>query len=476
MMTYRYVQISGCTAELTADMVRPLSLRGAFDEDGSYFESSSALLGDIYGLTKHTVKVTTQDLYVDAQSRERMAYEGDLIINQLSAYAFTKNLCVARFTAEYLITHRTWPAEYPLFTVMGVWLDYMASGDDGLISTYYSALRDMVVKYAPDPVVGLVRHITTAMSTTDGILVDWPLSERDGYDMDVPFNTVFNACVVGAYGALARMAEVVGRKDDARTFRATKGALIRRMTEVLYDPASGGFFDGCDGDGTPSSHMAQHATAFALAFDIYNSPDVAAAMADYLRRTERIRMSVYGAFFLLSGLYRAGHGDLATELLLSSDVSENAHTWAAMLYSVGATITTEAWHPVGKPNMTHAHPWGSAPAHLITSGILGVTPTAPAYDTFDIRPCPHGLTSASGRVPTVKGDIFVEFTRHEGILDLVVSVPGNTVATLYLPASEYAVIMLDGVSLSPNDYVRNGDMVSLTLTSRVWEVTVEEDG
>ncbi len=475
MMTYRYVQISGCASEITADMVRPLSLRGAFDENVSYFESSSHLLNDIYNLTKHTVKVTTQDLYVDAQSRERMAYEGDLLINQLSAYAFSPDLCVARFTAEYLITHRTWPAEYPLFTVMGAWLDYMASGDDGLIATYYPALRDTVVKYAPDPAVGLVRHVTSAMSTTDGLLVDWPLSERDGYDMALPFNTVFNACVVGAYGALARMAELLGHTDDALAFGDVRAALTRRMIEVLYDPTVGGFSDGCDASCAPSSHMAQHATAFALAFDIYASPHMARAMAEHLRSTSRIRMSVYGAFFLLSGLYRSGHGDIATELMLSEDVSENAHTWAAMLYSVGATVTTEAWHPVSKPNMTHAHPWGSAPAHLITSGILGVTPTSHAYATFDVRPCPHGLTSASGRIPTVKGDIGVEFTRHNGILDVVVAVPGNTVATLYLPAPENAVIMLDGVSLSPLDYDRIGDSVALTLTSRVWEVTVEEE-
>lgn len=471
MMTYRYVQISGCSAELTADMVYPISLRCEFDDNASDFEASEPLLEEIYSLMKHTVKVTTQDLYVDAQSRERMAYEGDLMINQLAAYAFGGELSVSRFTVEYLITHRTWPAEYPLFTVMGAWLDYMESGDGSLIVAYYPTMRDMVTKYLPDE-VGLVRHTTSAMSTVDGILVDWPLSERDGYDMGMTYNTVFNACLVGAYGALSCMARLTGNPQDERAFGDIRDGLVARMIELLYDKTTGAFFDGCDEYGHPSAHTAQHATAFALAFDVYQDGDMSRRMAEFLRSTERIRMSVYGAFFLLSGLYRSGHGNLANELLLSEDISEGAHTWAAMIRSVGATVTTEAWHATGKPNMTHAHPWSAAPAHLIKSGIFGIVPTSPAYDTFDIRVQASEITHASISLPTVKGDISVEFWQIPNGMDTTLAIPANTTATLYLPACEDTVIMLDGVSLSPDKYIQADGYISLTLTSGRYEVTV----
>ncbi len=470
MMTYRYVQISGCSVDLTADMIYPLSLRCEFDDDASYFESDLPLLNDIYDLVKHTVKVTTQDLYVDAQSRERMAYEGDLVINQLAAYAFTNDLNVSRFTVEYLITHRTWPAEYPLFTVIGAWLDYMACGDASLIKAYYPALRDFVVKYMPDDTIGLVRHITTAMSTTDGILVDWPLSERDGYDMDVTYNTVFNACMVGAYRTLAAMANVVGVHDDALLFRDIADRVTNAMIDLLYDTTSGGFFDGCTDRDHISSHKAQHATAFALAFDIYHHKAMADAMANFLRTTEKIRMSVYGAFFLLSGLYRSGNGSLANTLLLSEDVSEGAHTWAAMLRTVGATITTEAWHPTGKPNMTHAHPWGAAPAHLIMSGIFGITPTSPGFETFDIRPQTQGIPSASIKIPCIKGEIHVSFAPDGAHTCITVAVPGGSMATLYVPVVAGDVVVYDDTTLSPTTTQLAEGYMPVVLSSGVHEV------
>ena len=472
MMTYRYVQITGLPVELTPEMVIPLELRGDFDPRVSNFESSSALLEDIYALVKHTIKVTTQDLYVDAQSRERMAYEGDLIINQLSAYAFCQDLRVPRFTVEYLITHRTWPAEYPLFTVMGAWLDYMASRDGHLLATYYPQLCGLVTRFVPDVEVGLVPNVTTASSQIDGVLVDWPMAERDGYHMDTTYNTVFNACLVGAYGALSKIAQVVGQADDAKRFASIKNSLISRMTELLYDPARGCFLDGCDSTTAISPHASQHATAFALAFDVYQDPSMACAMANFLGSTERIRMSVYGAFFLLAGLYRAGAGDLANQLLLSEDTSEGAHTWAAMLSTVGATITTEAWHPTGKPNMTHAHPWGSAPAHLIMSGIFGITPTSPGYSTFDIRLQPQGIPHAAIILPCVKGQIHVDYTQSHMGMAVTLTIPGNATATLYIPAVGDVCVMQDGMTLPPHGYTYRDGYVAVTLPSGFYEICV----
>ena len=473
MMTYRYVQISGCPVDLTPDMIYPLSLRCDFDDDASDLETSVPLLKEIYDLMKHTVKFTTQDLYVDAQSRERLAYEGDLVINQLASYAFGGDMSVSRFSIEYLITHRTWPAEYPLFTVMGAWLDFMACGDSTLIQTYYPALRDLVTRYTPDE-TGLVRHITNAMSTTDGILVDWPLSERDGYDMDMTYNTVFNACLVGAYGALADMADLLGYTQETKTYQNTKNSLVSCMTDWLYDHQTGAFCDGCMDRQTKSTHTSQHATAFALAFDVYKGRDMAQSMANFLESTGKIRMSVYGAFFLLAGLYRSNHGDLANKFMLSEDTSVGAHTWAAMIRSVGATITTEAWHPTGKPNMTHAHPWGAAPAHLIMSGIFGITPTAPAYNTFDIRLQASDITHAALTLPTIKGEIYVAYWQDKAThaQTVTVLIPGNTTATLRVPARGDVSVMLDGVTLPPRQYTTADGYVSLVLPSGGYEVTV----
>jgi alpha-L-rhamnosidase len=308
----------------------------------------------------------------------------------------------------------------------------MATGDASLLAEWYDTLKaNLFTEYLDE--TGLIRSPVIGMSTTNAVLVDWPSSERDGYEMTVPYNTVFNALNARAYADMAAIAAVLGKNADALEFSRRAEALRKTMIERLYDPVDGLFMDGLREDGTPSDHASQHATAFCLDCGVYTDQEMADTMAKALARDGKIRMSVYGAFFLLEGLYRAGHGEIANRLLLDTDASEGARTWAYMLYTLGATVTTEAWNTTNKPNMTLSHPWGAAPAHMITSGILGVTPTSPAYESFDVRVSPEGLGEAAGAIPTVRGAIGVAFRNTEEGLDLTVTVPHNTTATVYLP-------------------------------------------
>jgi hypothetical protein len=432
MMAFRYIRIENCPVILTPDGVWGLELRKPFDGTASALTSDNALLCDLHDLTKHTVKVTSQDIYVDSQSRERGAYEGDLLINMLAAYAMEDSFAPARLTVEYLLGHRTWPADYLLMIIFAARADYMATGDASLLAEWYDTLKaNLFTEYLDE--TGLIRSPVIGMSTTNAVLVDWPSSERDGYEMTVPYNTVFNALNARAYADMAAIAAVLGKNPDALEFSRRAEALRKAMIERLFDPTDGRFTDGLREDGIPSNHASQHATAFCLDCGVYDGQEMADAMAKALEQDGKIRMSVYGAFFLLEGLYRAGHGEIANRLLLDTDASEGARTWAYMLYTLGATVTTEAWNTTNKPNMTLSHPWGAAPAHMITSGILGVTPTSPAYESFDVRVSPEGLGEAAGAIPTVRGAIGVAFRNTEEGLDLTVTVPHNTTATVYLP-------------------------------------------
>lgn len=439
MMAFRWVQIEGCPVALTPDCVWGLELRKPFEESASVFTSDNTLLNDLHRLVKHTVKVTSQDIYVDSQSRERGAYEGDLLINMLAAYAVEDSFAPARLTLEYLLGHRTWPADYLLMIIFAARADYMATGDDSLLRRWYDTLKaNLFTDYWDD--TGLIRSPVIGQSTTNAVLVDWPPSERDGYEMTVPYNTVFNALNVRAYADMAAIAAVLGKDVDAIGFSIRADRLRRAMIQKLYDPTDGLFMDGLREDGIPSDHASQHATAFALDCGIYDGQDMADRMAEALAADGEIRMSVYGAFFLLEGLYHAGHGAIANRLLLNEDTSEGARTWAYMMYGLGATVTAEAWNEKNKPNMTLSHPWGAAPAHMIASGILGVTPTSPAYETFDVKVCSAGIGSVEGIIPTIRGDIGVSFHNTDEGLNLTVTVPANTTATVYLPSDRVEIV------------------------------------
>ena len=470
MLAFRYVQIIGSPIEITPDMVRGLEIRADAVCDQAYFSSDNPLLNDIYALMRHTVKVTTQDLYVDSQSRERGAYEGDLIINLLAAYVFGDTYSIGRLTAEYLYTHRTWPAEYFLFTSVFALDDYVATGDDRSLREYYNVLRGRVYgEEKAHPTHGLIATGVSGMSRNDAILVDWPAGERDGYDMEAAYNTVLNCIAVWTYEKLAAIASIVGRNEDVHAFGDRADRLRASLIRHLYDGAKGAFSDGMNEDGTVSTHFSQHATVFALACGVYDSPEMARRLADRIREQGKIRMSVYGAYFLLKGLYESGNGDLANRLLLDGNTSPDARTWAKMLYVLGATITTEAWGEGNKGNMTFSHPWGAAPAYAIKSGIFGIEPTAPAYATFNVRFQTEGIGRAEIAVPTVRGFIHAAFDSVGDVYRASVTVPANTEATVYLPATVGARVTVNGKRV---DATRHGGYFAVTVGSGEWHFSI----
>lgn len=482
MMCYRYVFITGCPVPLTPSCVRGLEVRAALPMEEAAFTSDSPLLNRIYALLRHTVRVTTQDLFVDSQSRERGAYEGDLLINQLAAYLFSDAYSIPRFTAEYLYTHRTWPAEYILYAVLCARLDCLVTGDLRSACAWYDLLKGKTFTRYLNREVGLLESGNRGGAGRDAILVDWPPSERDGYDMTVVYNTVLNAVAVRSYRDLADLARWTGHPADAAAFDGLADRLRDAMITRLYDPETGRFADGLYADGTPSPHAAQHATAYALACGVYDSTSMAHRMAAFLEETGEIRMSVFGAFFLLEGLYAAGHGDGANRLLLNPDTTEGARTWAYMLDVLHATITTEAWNRHNKGNMTLSHPWGAAPAHCIGAGIFGIRPTSPGYRTFDVRFQPGGLGTASLTLPTVCGPVSASFDRTQpGVFAASVTVPCNTTATVYLPAGPspcpaVSVISVTGEGASthrPAATAAGDGTLALTLGSGTWDIWVE---
>ncbi len=434
LKTFRYVEIFDCEIPLREDNIEAIAIRRAFDAGESSFTCSNAVLCHLYDTYKYAICATNQDLYVDSQSRERRAYEGDALINMLSSYTYESSMALPRFTIEYLLSHRTWPAEYALMPIHMVRLDYLYSGNRALLEQAYPKLHALITAEKPDPSIGLYPSKAAPNNGFDSILVDWPVSSRDGYRMEEAYyNTVYNAIMYLSLRDMAVMATVLGKEDDSTLFTATADALRRDMIEYLYDPTHTAFFDGLTREGTPVEHHAQHATIFALCCGIYADAAMKDAMGRYLVGQETIRTSIYGAFFLFDALYQAGFGAYATALMADADDTPGAHSFYASLDHGKVTIAPEAWCAAEKANMTFSHPWGTAPAVMIVRGMFGIRPTRPGFHKFEIRPQIGDLPYASITVPTVKGSIVVSLGQNREAYEAEVTIPPNTTATVYLP-------------------------------------------
>ena len=358
------------------------------------------------------------------------------MINMLASYTYENSMALARFSVDYLLRHRTRPAEYALLIAHMVHLDYFHTGNRSLLQNAYSALRRLVLSDKTDETVGLYGVKAPADHTCDSIIVDWPAVSRDGYAIEeAHYNTVYNAVWYTVLRDMATLSAFVGKEDDTTLFRTMADDLRHAMLDRLYCPEQGAFRDGLRADGSPIDHFAQHATAYALCMGIYTDEATKDTLGRHLVGQDSIRMSIYGAYFLFEALYRAGFGAYATALLASDDISHGAHTFAASLRSIegGVTLAPEAWNAEEKPDMSFSDCIGAAPASLVVRGMFGIRPTRPGFRTFEIRPQIGDLPYASIRVPTVKGTIGVTLAQNREAYEAEVTIPANTSATVWLP-------------------------------------------
>lgn len=432
---FRWVEIEGWKGELTADqIVRQAAFASTWNDDAATFESSDALLNRIWELCRYSIKATTfAGVYVDGD-RERIPYEADAYLNQLSHYYTDDDKEMARDTINYLLLDGigTWPTEWAPHMVFMVFADWMHTGDLGWMSGRYQALKSKLLLHRKGE-DHLIFSEEIDMKRTD--IVDWPKNERDGY-VFTPRNTVVNAFYLKALSQMAEMARIIGFEEEAKQYEADLEAGYTEFQKLLFDEVKGLYLDGIDTD-----HSSSHANLFPLAFGLVPEAN-REAMAEWLA-ARGMRCSVYAAQYLMEALFENGSDAEALDLILA----DNDRSWKHMVES-GTTITWEAWDLKYKPNQDWNHAWGAAPANLLPRFVLGAEPLTPGWKTARISPRSGDLSYARGKVPTRLGPVYIHWEKDDSF-KLKLDLPEGMQARVDLPkAGDSRQVLLNGKAVS----------------------------
>lgn len=414
---FRWVEIAGLPSDLSTEkIVRRAAFPKHWDDNSASFVCSDETLTRVWELCRYSIKATMfAGVYVDGD-RERIPYEADAYLNQLSHYYVDHETGMARETFDWLMEYPTWPTEWGPHLVFMAHADWMQNGDAEWISQRYERLKaKTLIERCRDS--GLVHSNQKQIEWYD--IIDWPISERDGY-IRSEVNTVVNAFHLAAVEKLAELATVAGANEDAHNYREHARHLRRIFQDHLFDAVTGLYRDGLGVD-----HYSQHANFFPLAFELVEKNDQQ-RIVDWL--VERgMRCSVYAAQYLLEGLFENGAGEEAVELM----IAPGERSWRHMLDS-DATITWEAWSESVKPNLDWNHAWGAAPANLLPRFILGAQPLAPGWSRAKIRPNPSGLGFARGVIPTPHGPISIDWN-HQDNFKMELKLPAGMTASAQVP-------------------------------------------
>ena len=420
MLPFRWVEIEGWPGTPEPKQIeRRAAFASSWDDGAAAFHSSNEMLDRIWELCRYSIKATTfAGVFVDGD-RERISYEADAYLNQLSYYACDPDPQMARDTFDRLMKLPTWPTEWESHMVFIAHADWMQTGDLHWLAPRYEALKSKLLsdRVGPD---GLIT--STPGQIKRGDLIDWPEGERDGF-VFTSVNTVVNAFYLRSLSLMTDLARALNKHRDAQKFAERYQTALAAFQQKLFDPARNLYRDG---EGT--EHTSVHANLFPLAFGLVPGAQ-RTHVASWLRG-RGMACSVYGAQYLLEGLFENGEDSTALALI----TAPGDRSWRHMVES-GTTITWEAWDQRYKLNQDWNHAWGAAPANLLSRYVLGAQPLTPGWGRAIIRPHKGGLAFADGKVPTPHGAVTVQWKRGT-TFSLSLSLPPGMTAHVEVPAVE----------------------------------------
>lgn len=459
LLPFRYVELYGSSgtpnSDIKADDLKQVAYFNYFDESTSSFSSSNDILNQVWELCKYSQKATSfAGYYVDGD-RERIPYEADAYLNQLSHYSVDNEYSIARKTIEYFMEFPTWPKEWQQHMALMFYADYMYTGNTELIEKYYEELKhktlmeleiqeglistsspkltgDFMAKLGFADTTQRVKDIVDwppAQKDTGWKLPeDWPQGERDGF-VFTPVSTVINSFFYQNMKIMAEFARVLNKPEEELDFKLRAAKTKNAINQQLFNHKKGYYNDGIG-----TEHGSIHANMLPLAFDIV--PEAyKQSVVDHIK-TRGMGCSVYGAQFLMEGLYNAGAADYALELMTAT----HDRSWYNMI-AVGSTITMEAWDMRYKPNSDWNHAWGAAPANIIPRGLWGIQPKTPGFGIVSIHPQMGSLKNSKIVVPTIKGQIKGKYKKvNMRYTQFIIDLPANVVGEFEMNFQDNAVV------------------------------------
>jgi alpha-L-rhamnosidase len=462
----RYFQVDNAPMAITAENFSFLARHAVLDGSRSSFTSSNPTLNAVWEMMKHSLYLGAQEQFLDTPTREKGGFLVDSMNESLAAMAaFGERVLTRRTLHEFLQSmEQYWEAEedrgrmnavypngdggrdIPDFTqayLVWVWAYYMETGDKAFLSAHYPKLKSITdyVNRHRDSRSGLIHKLRGGSGAYGYGIVDWPPSMRYGYDMTAEARTVINAYAYVDNELLEKIAAELGETTDCAHYRTLADGLKTAINERLLN-ADGVYVDGLDATGAQSGHVSQHANMFPLALGIVPAEKRAGVLA----KVKELKMSVgmVTVWWLIQALGEMEEGEQLLELYTNAAWDG----WAKNL-AQGATSTWESWDADRGEELSLSHPWGAVGLCGIQRYILGVRPLTPQYGQVEIKPLSFGenLTSASGKVPTERGDIDVYWKREDGRFLMTLTVPANVQAKVTLPHMSHftKTVIVNGV-------------------------------
>lgn len=443
---FRYVLISDYPGELTPDDVQSKVVHTGYDQTGS-FACSNEDLNQVQDNAVWSLRANAMGYPTDCPQRdERLGWTGDVHLNVHSDFYNFGN--ANRFHEKWIHDHNDnqelnqegyvtdtiplvgssvrGPADpnWGKTRVIIPWRMYLQTGDESILEDSYEGMRDYVDYWHEQT----ENNILPEEELTYG---DWLAFEGQPEDDEravqtdpALYNTFAHYQITNIF---AKAATALERDDNAQVYRERADAIAEAFHEEFFNPETNNY-----GTGTQ--------TTYALALFAGIVPDeheevVAETLAEKIRTEDdgKLQTGFIGTRPLLFALVEYGYEELAYNI-----VSQPEQPGWVYMVRQGATTLWERWDSDEKigsgMNSFNHRPWPLI-SEWFYQKLGGIDIGEPGFEHVEISPMVvEDLDWAETETETVRGRIV---SRWECVgsngLELGVSIPGNTTATVEIP-------------------------------------------
>ena len=461
----RYLQVElfpakGDSVLPIVEMLNGLVVHSSAEPIGT-FSCSNELFNKIYQLVRWAQRSNMMSILTDCPQREKqgwleqyhlngpsLRYNFDLSTNFRKAMndmadCQLENGLIPDIAPEFFIVtpdinngFRNSP-EWGSSFIIVPWQQYLFNGDVSLLSRYYGQMK---------------RYVAFLDASSKNNII--PAGLGDWYDIGpkpawgsqlTPVSFTATAIFFYDNQIMSQIASVLGKKEDATFYRERTETIRQAFNKEFFHPEKGIYATG--------SNTTCAMPLFLNMVDPNNRKILADSLvSDIRRRGNAFTSGEVGYRFLLGALAQEGFSELIYDM-------NNQTEKPGYGYQIkkGATSLTEKWDAgVGSFGSQNHFMSGQINEWFFHDLLgIGVEPDGAGFRKSIIKPMPVGdLKWVKGSYKTVSGLIEVEWKRDNRTFELRINIPGNTSATVYVPAKDAKTVFEGGKPTTQSNGVK----------------------
>ncbi|MHA1698206.1 MAG: family 78 glycoside hydrolase catalytic domain [Promethearchaeota archaeon] len=406
------------------------------------FQCNDDLLNELWKACAYTLVLCTHDAYEDCPWREQRTYPGDAYVENLINYAVFGDFAIGKkfiydvafsqlptgmtfsfVCGDAYAEHHIIP-NYQLYWIFTIESHYLYSGDDSPIHDLFIPMMAGIEwweKYIDDE-TKLLKNVPFWK------FIDW----NDALDSNAEINVIVNAQFYWALNLVSKYARMVGWHEKGDELEKIAIDIKNGINKLCWDENIGAYHDGLN-DGKLDNVISQQTNAMVILLDIapkarweriikhvFDKPAQTKYNIPWQKRGNTRRdpseILLPQPFFMhfVNAMYaKIGRFDLMFKMFKEG--------WGRMINhptDYAGTIW-ETWEQHG----SRTHAWAATPAFDLMTHVLGIKPTSPGFERFEIQPRFHTLEWVEGVFPTVKGEIELSMKRDDDQYEYYIKIP-----------------------------------------------------